>query len=182
MMGLANTENPHRQRGELPQKITKIVKTGLKFISYSFTIIAGLMFVTYYFMIMDLNAWLGSRIFFLPILMILVVPLVLIILGALNSFSMKHIYHQAIDEHWLSLLIGGIVVGFIGFILEVACLGFVTLFFGHQQPFFIGSIFVFYELGWPFILYYALYMPAVGLAMRETSILFFTKPHTSPSI
>jgi hypothetical protein len=168
-MGTLNSRNASIQKEGKLQEIIKIARSGLQLTGHGIIATFGFNFIIYYFFILETNLWLGNYIVFLPGLMLLAVPLVLIIIGALNSYSVKFIYHRLTDKYWLSLLIEGFLVCLSGFLLLILCLAPIRFLFGPQWSLPLLNF------GWSFVIYYILFIPTFGYITKEVSIIFFTE-------
>jgi len=147
------------------------IKSIFKVLGHGFVILLGYIFFGIY---MDISMMyyfihVGNYIFFIPLLLVLFIPLVIIILGALNSYSVRYIYHRKTDESWYNLLIEGIFVLFIGFVFTVAFSILIIYFFGqHWPPFYLN-------FGLLFVIFYLLLIPSMGYSTKEMTLALFTR-------
>ena len=160
-----------QEEGILPE-IIKIVKIGLQHISHGFVAFIGYTILYYYIEILFMNLAYGNRIAFIPFLLPLLTPLLLIILGAMNSYALKLIYHQRTSQHWSSLISQGFFIGLTGFLLSFfwTYLFFVVILQLLRLPGMYASgpfmVVIFFYI--PFILF----VPTLGYAVKALSSYF----------
>jgi hypothetical protein len=165
---MSDSQSLGAQKESITQESIKFIVSVFKILIHGLIALFGFgLFFSYYF-ILEANLWLGNYIIFLPFLLILAIPLVLIILGALNSYSVRYIYHRKTHDSWPSLLIEGFLVVFTGFLFTVAWTALLVYFVGPQWPPF------YYDFGWLFIIFYLLLIPSMGYVTKEIAIIFFT--------
>jgi hypothetical protein len=153
----------------IPRKIIKFIISVFRILGHGLIVLFGFGFLFFYYYVLGINLWLGNYIPFIPILLVLLIPFVLIILGAMNSYSVRYIYHRKTDDTWHSLLMEGILVCFIGFLFTVVWTVLILYFVGPQWPPF------YYNFSWLFIIFYLLLIPSLGYVTKETAIVFFTR-------
>ena len=165
---MSDSQSLSAQKESIAQEIIKLIVSVFKILIHGFIVLIGLFLLFSHYFILELNLWVGNYIVFLPFLLILTIPLVLIILGALNSYSVRYIYHRKTHDSWPSLLLEGILVVFTGFLFIVVWTALIAYFVGPQWPPF------YYNFGWLFIIFYLLLIPSLGYVTKETAIIFFT--------
>lgn len=95
-----------------------IVILGLRHFSHGFISFIGFGSFEIYISILFANLAYGNSIVFIPFLLLLATPFVLIIMGALNSRSVELIYNLKTNQHWASFLGQGVVVAVAGYLLS----------------------------------------------------------------
>ncbi|TFG96872.1 hypothetical protein E4H12_10035 [Candidatus Thorarchaeota archaeon] len=168
-MEIIDSQSSSSQKESIPQEIIKFIVSIFKVIGHGLIVFFGFGFLNFYFLILEVNLWLGNYIIFLPILLVFLLPFVVIIVGAMNSYSVRYIYHRKTDETWHSLLIEGLLVCFIGFLFTVVWTVLIISFVGPQWPPF------YMNFGLLFIIFYLLLLPSIGYTTKETTIVFFTR-------
>ena len=150
-------------------KVIRIIESVSKVFGHSLVLLSGYLIVWIYYAILSLNSFYHSRnlIPFLPQLMVLLMPLVVIILGALNSYSVRYIYRRKIEDSWSSLLLQGIFMLIIGFLFCVIWLNVIGFLGGPRWPPF------YLNFGSYFIAFYLLLIPSTGYASKEVTIFLF---------
>ena len=171
-MGVRDFQGMSDQKENGPPKI---ITSLVKILGHGFIVLIGFILLHLYFFILNLNFWLGSYILFLPYVILLAIPLVFILIGALNSYSVRFIYRRKTDEQWSSLLLEGILVGFIGVLYFVA---FFTLLSYVPSPWLLFL----YTSGWSSIIFYVLLIPPLGYITKKATIAFFTNTKGSENI
>ncbi len=106
-----NTEKQHEE--------VSIIILGLRHLSHGFIAFIGFIAFEYYITILFANLAYGNLIPVVPFLLLLAAPLVLIIIGAVNSQSVEYIYNFKTNRHWASFLGQGLVVALAGYYLAV---------------------------------------------------------------
>ena len=165
---MSDSQSLNTHQENMQQYADNFIISFFKVLGYGFIVLIGLNILNLYFVIMNINLWWGSYIVFLPLIMVLILPLVLILLGVVNSYLVKYIYKRKTDETWLSLLLEGIFLCFIGSLFSVVWGILIIFFFGRPwpPPYYISSPF--------FILYSLLMLTSIGYASKEMTLVFFT--------
>jgi len=161
------------QKESTPQKTTKFILSIFKILCHGFIVLFGLILFNIYSTIMQINLWIGNYIVFIPLILVLLIPFTVIILGAMNSYSVRYVYRRKTDESWLSLLLEGVFVVFIGFLFTVVWSVLIVYFLGPIWPPFYNNF------GTPFIIFYLLLLPSIGYTTKEVTIVLFTKTNDS---
>ena len=160
-MNVPDLQNSTTKKARISKEITDIVKIGLQHTSHGFITYIGFAIINFYLMFLGMNLVYGNRLAFNPGLMLLSTPLLLIIIGALNSYSMKFIYHRRTSQHWAGLLGQGFLVGLLGFLISLFWTTILIALFGYSSAY-----------GWFFVEYYILLVPTLGYITREVSVYF----------
>ncbi len=166
---MKDTQSLSSQKESILRKFIKFIFSIFRILGHGLIVVFGLSLFFYYLTILQINLWLSNYIPFVPLLLVLLIPFVFIILGALNSYSVRYIYHRKTDDNWLSLLIEGFLVSFIGFLFTIAWSLLIMYFVGPQWPP------IYYNFSWSFIIFYLLLLPSIGYITKETTIVFFTR-------
>ncbi len=176
-MNVPNLQNSTAKKAGLSQEVVEIVTIGLQHIGQGFVAFIGFSIINFYFVCLGMNLSYGNQIVFVPGLMLLAAPLVLIIVGAINSYSLQLIYNRGTSQHWFSLFAQGLFVGIVGLSLSFFWnfLFIVVIFRLLRRPdtFSGGPFMPFIFMTIPFILY----VPTLGYAVKEIS-LHFTKTNS----
>jgi len=162
-MSVPDLQNFRTQKAGILQEIIKIVKIGLQHTIHGFVAYVGLNIINLYLLVLDLNLAYGNRYVFVPGLLLLATPLVLIVLGAVNSHSMKFIYHRRTSQHWLGLLGQGLLVILLGYLLSVLWLYLLLAIYG-RTAFSFHLLFI--------IVYHILLISTLGYATKVASTYF----------
>jgi hypothetical protein len=149
-----------------------IFQIGLRHCIHGFVAFIGFCIINFYIIYLIMNLEYGNRFAFIPGLMLLATPLVLIIVGTLNAYSLEIIYHRRTSQHWTSLLAQGLFVCLLGLLLSFSWdfLFIVVIFQLLRRPDtyasgpLMGVIFIYV----PFILF----IPSFGYALKETVVYF----------
>ncbi|MDH4213025.1 MAG: hypothetical protein OEV85_03810 [Candidatus Thorarchaeota archaeon] len=173
-MNATDFQNSTDQKKNSPDEIIEVVKIGLRHLLHGHVALFGFVIINIYFALLGVNLSYGNFIAFIPGLMLLITPLMLIIVGAMNSQSIRLVYNRRTSQHWASFLAQGFLVGLAGQVL----LYFWFYLFGVILPqllirpwtFAHGSFMIVIVLFIPFILF----IPSLGYASKELS-LFFTE-------
>jgi len=160
-------QNSTTRQARILKSIIENGKSGLKHAGHGFVAFFGFIIINFYISFLGMNLIYGNRFAFVPGLMLLTTPLVLIIMGALNSYSMKFIYHRLTSQHWVGLLGQGFLVGLSGLLLS-----WLWGWFLFTIGMFIGTI-----LNVNFYILFALdflilFIPSLGYVTKEVSIFF----------
>lgn len=153
-----NTEKQHEE--------VSIIILGLRHLSHGFIAFIGYIAFEYYITILFANLAYGNLIAVVPFLLLLATPLVLIIIGAVNSQSVEYIYNFKTNRHWASLFGQGVVVALAGYYLAFfwAYLFWGILFPLLRRPYTTatGPFMVVLALFVPFVLY----IPTLGYTTK----------------
>lgn len=144
-----------------------------KVLGHGVIVFFGLIGLFYYYLILGINTWLGNYIFFIPLLLVLLIPFVIIILGALNSYSVRYLYNRKPDDAWYSLLIQGVFVGFIGLLFTASYTMMIVYLVGVQWPPF------YYNFGLFFVIFYSLLIPSIGFVSKKMTLALFVRTKDS---
>lgn len=143
-----------------------VIVLGLKHFSHGFIAFIGFGAFEYYIAILFANLAYGNVIAVVPFLLLLAAPFMLIIIGAVNSQSVKYIYNFKTTQHWTSLLGQGVVVALAGYYLAFfwANLFWGVLFQLLRRPYTTatGPFMIVLALYIPFILY----IPTLGYTTK----------------
>ncbi len=161
------------QEESIPQYIFKFIISIFKVSVHGIVAFCGFIFLFLYIVTLGINLQYGNYIVFIPLLMVLLVPFTIIIVGAMNSYSVRYIYCRKTDDSWLSLLIEGIFVIFIESAFSIAWTILIVYFFSPTWPPF------YLNFGWLFILFYSLVITSTGFIMKELTISLFTRTKAS---
>ncbi|MFW9957838.1 MAG: hypothetical protein ACFFCT_07205 [Candidatus Odinarchaeota archaeon] len=171
-MGISSNQDLSEQKERIQHRIIRLTTSMFKVLGHSLILLFGYLIVLGYLFIFLMNSFSphsGNYIFFLPQLMVVLVPLVLILLGAVNSYSVSYIYRRKIDDSWSSLLLQGIFMLIIGFLFYVVWLNVVGFLGGPRWPPF------YMNFGPYFIVFYLLLIPSTGYTSKEVTIALFRK-------
>ena len=166
---MSDSQSMNTHQESMLQDSDSFIISIFKVLGHGVIVLFGLIGLTDYFEILGINLWLGNYILFLPLLLFLLIPFVLIVLGALNSYSVGYIYSRKSDSAWYSFLIQGILVCFIGFLFTSAYTILIVYFVGFQWPPF------YYNFSLIFIIFYLLLIPSIGYVTKEMTIVLFAR-------
>ncbi|MFW9870991.1 MAG: hypothetical protein ACFFEL_15280 [Candidatus Thorarchaeota archaeon] len=114
----------------------------VKYTVHGFLMTAAFVGLDYYMEVLLVNSFFGNRIFFLPLLLMLCVPLVFILLGALNRALTEQLWNYKASNNWASLLVQGVIISFITMYAMGIFENLLMAFF-HVFPYgFIGVFFL----------------------------------------
>ncbi len=164
-MSQSDLQNSTTRQARILKSLIENGKSGLKHAGHGFVAFFGFIIINFYISFLAMNWIYGNRFAFVPGLMLLTTPLVLIIIGALNSYSLKFIYQRLASQHWVSFLGQGFLVSVSGLLLSWLW-GWFLVTTGRL----IGIILNvnFYILF--FLDFLILYIPSLGYVTKETSI------------
>jgi hypothetical protein len=168
-MGLSRGQDLGDQQELVQWNFVGFIKSVLKIFGHGLIVLIGLNILNIYLGITMENLRQGNYFVFLPPLMALFIPLVLILLGAVNSYSVRYIYKRKTDDTWLRLLLEGIFVSFIGFLFTLIWILLFFYFFGPLWPF---PYYLFSPL---FIPYSFLLLSSVGYTSKEATFVIVTR-------
>ncbi|MFX1483564.1 MAG: hypothetical protein ACFFCP_10275 [Promethearchaeota archaeon] len=141
-MGIENTP-VHSEPLRTPKSIATDT---VKYTVHGFVMTLALAGFEYYTVIVSTNMLFGNRIPYLPLLLLVCLPLVLILLGGLNRAATERLWNYKSSNSWLILLIQGVVLPFVMMFISILIM---MIFHVPVDPILLIGMFVLYPSGLP---------------------------------
>lgn len=166
---LSDSQNLNTYEERIQQDTDNFILSIFKVLGHGLIVLIGLVLFSIYFIYMGINLSWGNYIIFIPLLMVLLTPFVVIILGAMNSYSVRYIFNRKPNDSWSSLLIEGIIAIFIGNVFAIVWSILIIYFFRPLWPPF------YFNFGWFFIMFSLLLIMSLGYTTKEITIVLFAR-------